>query len=585
MANLLAPVGSGTLSQQVSQNEYSRLLEKDGFYGAANAEYYSNGDWLFDASQTGTFGNSAYALDLTYRNDNGQQPNNELEQLTVSVKFKQQLTPKDSVYFQGIYYDAAFGDTAQHHDPSASANRDFSGTENQEPILIAGYHHEWQPGVHTLVLASRMHDELVVTDDTSQILALFSSPVDGSVQLINKDNATSALDYRSEFEAYSAEAMQIWELEKNTLIFGGRFQTGEFESKSDLGASSQFRIGDATNSSLVRFSAPASSVSETTDFERFSLYAYDHWQPIDSLVFTAGLTYDSLTYPNNHRTAPISAGDDSTDLISPKIGVTWEPVENTVIRAAYARSLGGVSFDQSFRLEPIQVAGFTQTYRSLISESLVGSITAPEFDTYGVAWDQKWDSGTYLTIAGELLQSDVNNQVGYYSGENAFPPNLQPSTVGTPLDLEYEEKNLYVILNQLIGNDWAMGLRYRLTDSELQRNFTAVPSTVSASADSTSSAILQQASAYARYNRECGFFSQLESVWTHQHNFDDASALGSEDFWHFNAFVGYRFLRRHMEFTVGVLNIFDQDYQLNPLNPYQEVYRDRTFMAKLRMYF
>src|SRR5260221_8139284 len=35
-----------------------------------------------------------------------------------------------------------------------------------------------------------------------------------------------------------------------------------------------------------------------------------------------------------------------------------------------------------------------------------------------------------------------------------------------------------------------------------------------------------------------------------------------DDFWHFNAFVGYRFPRRRAELRVGVLNLTDRDYRL-----------------------
>ena len=40
-----------------------------------------------------------------------------------------------------------------------------------------------------------------------------------------------------------------------------------------------------------------------------------------------------------------------------------------------SRFLGGVSFDESYRLEPAQLAGFSQSYRSVISESAVGSVS------------------------------------------------------------------------------------------------------------------------------------------------------------------------------------------------------------------
>ena len=36
--------------------------------------------------------------------------------------------------------------------------------EKQEPFAYLGYHHEWEPGVHTLFLASGVNDHFELTD-------------------------------------------------------------------------------------------------------------------------------------------------------------------------------------------------------------------------------------------------------------------------------------------------------------------------------------------------------------------------------------------------------------------------------------
>src|SRR6185436_7067674 len=46
LANLLAPVGAGTLSQTVSQQEYSKLFERDRLGVVSSTEYFSHGEWL-----------------------------------------------------------------------------------------------------------------------------------------------------------------------------------------------------------------------------------------------------------------------------------------------------------------------------------------------------------------------------------------------------------------------------------------------------------------------------------------------------------------------------------------------------------
>src|ERR1041384_8129134 len=133
--------------------------------------------------------------------------------------------------------------------------------------------------------------------------------------------------------------------------------------------------------------------------ERYSLYLYPQGRPVASLLLAGGFSYDWLRYPANFRFAPVSSEERRKDRPSWKIGAVWTPRERTALRAAGTRSLGGVSFDQSFRLEPTQVAGFNQAFRSIIPESVAGANSAAEFETWGVAWQERLASNTWLTIS------------------------------------------------------------------------------------------------------------------------------------------------------------------------------------------
>jgi hypothetical protein len=50
-------------------------------------------------------------------------------------------------------------------------------------------------------------------------------------------------------------------------------------------------------------------------------------------------------------------------------------------------------------------------------------------------------------------------------------------------------------------------------------------------------------------------------------------------------FVGYRFPRRYAEVRLGILNLTDSDYRLNPLSLHSALPRERTFIASLRLNF
>jgi outer membrane receptor protein involved in Fe transport len=299
----------------------------------------------------------------------------------------------------------------------------------------------------------------------------------------------------------------------------------------------------------------------------------------EPLLLTAGVSYDRLYYPQNFRTSPLASEQETDDQVSPKAGVIWTPLKNTVLRGAYTRSLGGVSFDQSFQLEPSQVAGLNQAYRSLIPEAVAGAIASPHFETWGVALDQKFNSRTYFGVQAELLHSEADRRVGAVEIAG-FPPVFTPST--TREHLNFYERNLTVTLNQLVARNWSVGARYRLSDADLNRQTPDIPVTVTPGANSDTMATLHQVNLFALFNHASGMFGQVDSLWSQQSNRGAASGLPGDDFWQFNAFVGYRFLRRAAEVRVGLLNISDQDYRLYPLNLTADLPRHRTVLVSFR---
>jgi hypothetical protein len=288
-----------------------------------------------------------------------------------------------------------------------------------------------------------------------------------------------------------------------------------------------------------------------------------------------------LRFPRDFRSPPVSSGQDSESQVSPKAGFTWTPTRDTTVRFAYTRSLGGVSFDQSVRLEPSQVAGFNQAFRSLIPESVVGSTSGAKFETYGLAFEQKFQTETYLGIEGQWLNSDVNQTIG--AVDLNFPPTYVPS--GTHQNLDYQEQNLIVTANQLLGDCWSLGARYQLSKAELKTFYPDIPSSVTSANYAKNDATLHQLSIFALFNHPSGFFARAEGNWYSQHNDGYTPSLSGDDFWQINLFCGYRFWHRHAQAQLGLLNLTGQDYHLNPLNLYTELPRQRTLAVNFQFTF
>jgi hypothetical protein len=580
LANLLAPVGGGPLSQHVSQQEYSRLFEADRFGISSSTEYAGNGEFRQIASQFGTVQNLSYALDLEYLHFDGYRPNNQQSRIEWFTQLKQQLTPQDSAFILTKYQDSTAGDILQRYDP-AGARPNVKFSEFQDPILLAGYHREWDQGLHTILLAGRLVNDVRFSDvgAPGTILNIRANAA-GQTVVIRGTNVFPFfdLDYRSQFEAYTAELNQICQNERQTLVFGGRFNTGAFKTRNILSKVDQYQPG------VTPFVYP-SALDQSVGLQRKSFYGYHTLKLPKGLLVTAGFAYDNLTFPENFRSPPISSGQTHRERLSPKAALMWNPAPALTLRGVYTRSLGGVSFDESIRLEPTQLAGFNQGFRSIISESIVGAVSAPTFETRGAAMDFKLQPDLYLGVQGEILRSQVLRTAGVFD----FDVNnriVLPSS--TSESLAYRERSLTITLNKLISVEWALGAQYRFTESQLRHRLPAIAPLMFGAAQTDERADLHQLNLQVFYNHPSGFFARADEQWYLQRNSGYAPGspeLNGADFQQLNLFAGYRLRRQRGEVALGLLNVTDQDYRLNPLTPYLDLPHKRAVFARLKFNF
>ena len=573
LANLMAPVGAGVLSPSVSQQEYSKLFERDRLGGSSLTEYLGRGAWLERGAQFGTLGNTSYLLEGFHRSDRGERPNSDLEQMQLALLLKQQFTPQDSAYVQVSYFNAEAGDVAQRYDQQ-TANLTFRSQESQDGLVNVGYHHEWSPGVHTLVLAGYLPDRLVFSDQAFPTLA-----VDSGAALALP--VGMAQRYRGVARIYFAEAQQILQHEARHLsIFGARFQWGDIDTQSQQMNPTDFQPFFPPEGT------PASDQNLTLNIQRWSVYGYHHWEILDHFWLVGGVSYDHLEFPENFLFAPLSNRTRTEDKVLPKAGLVWSPFRDTTLRFAYTRSLAGATLEQSYRLEPAQVAGFTQAYRGIIPENAVGGPTpgAP-FDTYGVAFEQKLTPTTYFGLTGEILDSADTRTIGGYYIDTLDFLNGVPASIRQRFD--YTEKSLVVTVNQLVGRDWSFGVRYRITQSNLKQQLTEVvdPFLPLTNPGDNLDSVLHQLSLDLGFNHPSGVFARFNALWSRQSNRGYAPDQPGDDFWQLNAWAGYRFPRRKAEVSVGLLNLTDRNYHLNPLTPYNELPHGRTLAVRLLVSF
>ncbi len=578
VANLLAPVGAGVLCQNVSQQEYSKLFESDRAGISSQTTYFSRGAWLENSSQYGTGGNFAYSLDSYYYSDPGWRPNNDVNNSDFSVKLKYQITPQDTAFAEIERTELDSGDVFEHDNYQTPEQIIPNGTrpgydpalreqEIQDPNVLLGYHRDWGTGNNTVILYRNLQDRFTSTD--GQYLAPLVSA--SAPPFLQSYPGTSSL--ARTLNLNSIEAQHIYQSDWQTVIVGARYQHEGMDSSSSM---------DELVNAIPPQALPTLAQVHG-DFERASAYAYYQIKPIDSLRLTAGRrVHDWERFPLDVGSAPLSSQEDERGHLSPKVGVDWTAPEGTRLRADYTRSMSGLLNDSSTSIEPSEVAGFNQAFRSLIPESAgFGTPPAAQFETWGLGAEHKFPTRTYLDIEAQLLTSRGNQLIGAWSSS---PIPVPTAVADLPQTQYFQEKDAFVSLSQLIGKELSVGARYSLTSVDLSTHLTLPPGTSDPGLYNLhENSTLNEVSLFANFAAPCGFFSQFQANWWDQ--FNTLPGEGGDNFWQFNFYAGYRFPRRHIEVSVGVVNIGNQDYKIDPVTYFLEQAHSRTFVASLKFNF
>ena len=367
MANLLAPVGGGPLSQFVSQQEYSKLFAADGFGGSSLTEWREGYlDQKF--SLFGSKGRWGGGLDFKYKSDRGLLANSDRISRELFGQLKYQAGPDDLFYSLLHWKTRDNGDTLQTYS-NLPGNPGQRLAENEHPgLVLLGWNHRWAPGVHTLFLGGRLGaDQTLVAPGVQQLLLLrdpaalqpgflrpkagggleyaatelrtaavppvFQNPdgtltisqafLDAVAPYVGAGQVMAAFanpfDYTitKKFTTWSGEIQQIWQTSRNTLLAGGRVQTGIYDVTT---------LFASADSNLTPFlPVPAAAQKIRTDFARQSVYVYDYLNLPHGLTLLGGFSWDHIKRPDNWRNPPVNARQVTREKVNPKAGITFSP--------------------------------------------------------------------------------------------------------------------------------------------------------------------------------------------------------------------------------------------------------------------
>jgi outer membrane receptor protein involved in Fe transport len=290
-----------------------------------------------------------------------------------------------------------------------------------------------------------------------------------------------------------------------------------------------------------------------------SIWTYATLTPLPPLQLTLGGHFDHLRTIVN-RTE-----------FDPKLGVSWNVLANTTLRAAWFTSLkrpliGEASLRSGQTIEPTQIAGFNQFFDDL---------TGTKARTWGLAIDQKLTNPFFaadtLLIGAEWSQRQL--QVPFVMP--AGPP-------GSTVTNGWKERYGRGYFSWLLGEDLAFNtaIDYEILDR------TALGSTIDGFIDIR----LLRVPIELRYFNPNGLLGLLRTTVVHEQGqfplltsvTSTGVTAGTSTFATVDLGLGWRYPGRPLIATFEVQNLLDSRFHFqdpDPINP--RIFARRTFLARL----
>jgi tetratricopeptide (TPR) repeat protein len=327
-------------------NEFNPLFTRDGITVQGSGLAGENGTYAGEGVLSGIFGKASFSLGGSYFVTDGWRTNADQQDGIANAFVQVALTPRTSVQAEFRYRNTEEGDLRLNFFPE-----DFRPRFRQEVETTSyrlGLRHAFAPG--SILLASFMyqHRDSGQVDSPDAILVGVS-------------------DTFPDQKAFSGELQYLF----RSRLVGITTGVGRF----DVNATNDLRL----DFDFTSFGGELATVRTVTDEDvrHTNAYVYSYLYVLPDVTLTLGLSGDIFDTD--------SSDTESRSQVNPKIGITWNPVPATTLRAAAFRVLKRTLItDQT--LEPTQVAGFNQFY---------DDINSTDAWRFGGAVDQKFSQALF----------------------------------------------------------------------------------------------------------------------------------------------------------------------------------------------
>ncbi len=342
-------------------------------------------------------------------------------------------------------------------------------------------------------------------------------------------------------DGYQSELQYLLRGNRFNLIAGGAWYSLDREDRRRVDWTPIF--GAACPPELFDQADCSGSTRAQTDHK--TGYVYLNANLPDTVRWTLGYSYDDV----DER--PLR-----TQRNNPKLGLQWDLTPSVRVRAAYFETIKRVLVVEQ-TLEPTQVAGFTQFF---------DDFNGTEARTRGLGLD--WRLRKTLFFGAEAAHRDIR----------------EPDLLNDPV--EYAERDSDAFKSYLYwapDRQWSFNVSFEYEDLDSDGRIPQVPETLR-----TTGLPLE-----IRHFRPSGVFGGLRATWTDQTvRYSGAPLDKTQDqFWLFDASLGYRLPNRRGIVSVDMWNLFDKEFYYlddnfrtaEPVAP--RFIPDRTLVAKLSLSF
>jgi FecR protein/Tetratricopeptide repeat len=521
-------------------------LQADGLAG-------SNSTWADDVVHNGVYNNWSWSAGQFHYQSDGYRDNNDQDQNIYDLFVQGALSYQTSV--QAEYRDRRIknGDLVQRFEPE-----DFSHTQREkitDQTVRLGLHQVFTPGSEVIASLIYLYNH---NNDVNDTVPQAVPPL---------GTLTTAFDAEHPLnQGLTAEIQHIYRASAFKLVSGAGYYTTDGKLKATVDVSL------TPPSPLI----PDRSIFRDTEqnWSHKNAYVYANIPYGQTLMMTAGASYDDLSLDQDTETTttltglpvpPTSTPSKSkigVQKLNPKLGLTWLPWKNTTLRAAAFRTITR-SLVSNQTIEPTQVAGFNQFYNDQ---------TGTKADVYGLAADQ-------------VITQDLSSGVEYSWRNTSVPYESTPANID---QVDWDEGFGRAYLYWTPTRRVATSAEYQYEDFKRDSAFTGE---FQATRLQT-----QRVPLTASYFHPLGFFAHVRTTYYDQQGKFNTNAAGflqnqptedkNDQFWLVDASIGYRLPKRYGFISVGVSNLFDENFKFvdtDPFNP--QVYPQRFFFSRLTLSF